>query len=217
MGILTNATFWSALSAIATAVMAVLTYCTITQSKKQLKEMKRQWDEDIRPVIEISPVVPSFAKRDDSLSIEIKNIGRGVASNVKLNIEQSFIEAFPIEEVRNRLVEINNSTFQILPNDTKSLNICFIKHPSKDEYRLNGKKLKLAVYKNLVEYLSYFSFKVSCSYNGYRSEHIVSSNDLNREKFNYLAFLEDIDSELGNINNNLDFINSTLTEISDKK
>ena len=41
------------ISALATSIMAIATFITIRQNKKQLKEMKRQWEEEHRPKIEL--------------------------------------------------------------------------------------------------------------------------------------------------------------------
>lgn len=46
--------FWAAyISAIASFAMVIITWMTLSQNKAQLNEMKRQWEEEHRPRLEI--------------------------------------------------------------------------------------------------------------------------------------------------------------------
>ena len=45
--------FWTALTAIGTLAMAFVSYKTLCKNDNQVKEMKRQWEEDHRPYIDI--------------------------------------------------------------------------------------------------------------------------------------------------------------------
>ena len=40
---------WNALTAISTFILAVITFVTLRQNRSQLKEMKRQWEEENKP------------------------------------------------------------------------------------------------------------------------------------------------------------------------
>ena len=59
---------WSAIAAIVSLFMIVLTAISLLQSKKQLKEMKRQWKEQNTPVVSCS-----LAKCKDSVLLEVFN------------------------------------------------------------------------------------------------------------------------------------------------
>ena len=67
--------FWTALSAIATIAMALATFITLRQNRKQLDEMKRQWEESKKPIVEPSLVIPPYTLAEASLGIQLKNIG----------------------------------------------------------------------------------------------------------------------------------------------
>jgi hypothetical protein len=67
--------------AIATAVMAYVTWKTLGQNKNQLSELKRQWAEQNRPKI-----VPSLVKSDGSVYLRIKNYSGVFANDVKVII-----------------------------------------------------------------------------------------------------------------------------------
>ena len=45
---------WTAVSAIASALMVLVTLITLCQNRKQLKELQRQWDEERMPNLIIS-------------------------------------------------------------------------------------------------------------------------------------------------------------------
>ena len=77
---------WSAIAAIVSLFMIVLTAISLLQSKKQLKEMKRQWDENNRPNICINVIVYNKA-----YFLQIANIGSVDATNVRLKFNEEFI------------------------------------------------------------------------------------------------------------------------------
>lgn len=49
---------WTAISAIASFVMILVTWLTLRQNKKQVNELNRQWKEQNRPKLSYS-VIPS--------------------------------------------------------------------------------------------------------------------------------------------------------------
>ena len=69
------------IGAIATAIMAYVTWKVLSQNKDQLSELKRQWAEQNRPKI-----VPSLVKSDGSVYLRIKNYSGVFANDVKVNI-----------------------------------------------------------------------------------------------------------------------------------
>lgn len=69
------------IGAIATAVMAFITWKTLRQNKDQLSELKRQWAEQNSPKI-----VPSFVKSNGSVYLRIKNYSGVFANDVKVII-----------------------------------------------------------------------------------------------------------------------------------
>ena len=69
------------IGAIATAVMAIVTWKALSQNKDQLFELKRQWSEQNRPKI-----VPSFVKSNGSVYLRVKNYSAVFANDVKVII-----------------------------------------------------------------------------------------------------------------------------------
>ena len=81
---------WTAVSAIVSALMVCVTFYTISQNKKQLKELKRQWEEENRPRI-----YPRIITYNKAYFLEFFNSGKVDAFDVDININQTFIENLP--------------------------------------------------------------------------------------------------------------------------
>ena len=118
------ATFWATyLSAIASFVMVFATWWTLKQNKDQLKEMKRQWEEDHRPKIEAYLIKGSAiaGKRE----IEFVNIGASPAEGFIFHIDPQFIDGAPIEEnVKDALRTLGNTIPAFLfPHETQSFSL----------------------------------------------------------------------------------------------
>jgi len=193
---------FTAISALATAVMAYLTYRSIRNGKEQIEEMKAQWEKENRPYLELFPVAPPFTHKDGSLAIEIKNIGKRTANNVSIEIENSFIQGFNNDIVNEQIQTICSNKYRILPNESKILTICSIKTSPDGEVLLGATVPKSEL--NLIrKYLSNFKFKVKCSYEEYSFEQILSSNELAYQKIDYLGFLEDMEYDLAGIRSEL--------------
>ena len=77
---------WTAVSAIASALMVLVTLLTLYQNRKQLKELQRQWEEERNPNI-----IVSLGMAQNRLFLKISNIGMLPAYNVKLQVNQDFI------------------------------------------------------------------------------------------------------------------------------
>lgn len=107
---------WSAIAAIVSFFMIVLTAISLLQSKKQLKEMKRQWDEQNTPVVSCS-----LAKCKDSVLLEIFNSSNVPAHKVKVEIANNTGEKiFHFEETNALLKEMS---FEIPPQMVKQIPI----------------------------------------------------------------------------------------------
>ena len=81
---------WTAVSAIVTALMMCATFYTVFQNRKQLKELKRQWEEDNRPRI-----YPRIITYNKAYFLEFFNSGKVDAFDVDININQTFIKNLP--------------------------------------------------------------------------------------------------------------------------
>ncbi len=80
---------WTAVSAIATLIMAIATFFTIRQNKKQLDEMKRQWSEERKPRIRLS--IENYGIH---CYLKVENLGVVPAYNVKLTIDPQSVNNF---------------------------------------------------------------------------------------------------------------------------
>ena len=76
---------WNALTAISTFLLAIITFVTVRQNRSQLKEIKRQWEIEQSPDLDIALISLPYRMPEESLAIEIRNFGKGIA--VKIWIE----------------------------------------------------------------------------------------------------------------------------------
>lgn len=77
---------WNILSTVANLLMALFALIAIWQNRKQLKELKKQYNEDSRARLQFEIV----ANRGPFL-LKITNVGKETAYDVKLNIESELI------------------------------------------------------------------------------------------------------------------------------
>ena len=79
---------WVAISAIATALMTLVTFFTLIQNRKQLNELKRQWHEANNAKLIFSIIIiDNFL-----ICLEVKNIGNSLAKDIKFTINDSFLD-----------------------------------------------------------------------------------------------------------------------------
>ena len=212
----TSSTFWTAASAIATAVMAWFTYATIQNSKEQVETMKRQWEKENRPFLEILPVFVPFSRRGANLALEIRNIGNKSAYDIKISIEKKFRDGFPVESIKNRIDTICQESYRILPGASKTLPISAIQPGSGNKHMLFYKPISDSDFEALDEYLDNFSFKVTCAYNRDQFEQIIKKEDQELQHFDNLNFLEEIEHDLSSMKDSLQNIGSDISTIAYK-
>ena len=104
---------WSAIAAIVSFCMIILTFISLLQSRKQLKEMKRQWDENNRPNICINVIVYNKA-----YFLQIANIGNVDATNVRLKFNEEFISNIK-SQIQPYYNAINDSSFFVESGSSK--------------------------------------------------------------------------------------------------
>ncbi len=78
---LTSSTLWTAISAIATFVMAYITYKTLMHNKEQLNDLKEQRLEDIR-----ARIVCNLILWNNTYLLKIENIGKEPAYDVNIQV-----------------------------------------------------------------------------------------------------------------------------------
>ena len=83
---------WTAIGAIITALMMCATFYTVFQNSKQIKELKRQWDEANRP--RLYGRISNYQK---AYFLEIYNAGNQDANCVDARINSEFYDNIPQE------------------------------------------------------------------------------------------------------------------------
>lgn len=103
---------WDAVSAIATAVMAIATFISLRQNNKQLKEMKQQWAEEHQPRVDCS-----LEKMGGEVYLAIINISNNVATNVEIKITTNVTET----QLLKRTIDLFEKTKFVIPPTYKKL------------------------------------------------------------------------------------------------
>lgn len=145
--------FWSVyIGSIGSIIMAVVAFVTlkqnksltdqneilIAQNKEQLDELKRQWEEEHRPRINLSIIVYRKA-----FHIKIKNIGKGNATDIKLSFNKDFIENLLMEEYKEIYKDVEKNPFVIEEGEAKYV---FIGFCDDIQNQWNNKHVVLKIY-----------------------------------------------------------------------
>lgn len=102
---------WTAVSSIATAIMAIATFITIYYNRKQIKEIQREWDESNRAILEISIIAT-----DTMYVLKIQNIGNQTASHICVKIDDTFLNAMLLEDAKKILKDLSAQKKILLPH-----------------------------------------------------------------------------------------------------
>jgi len=114
---------WVAISAIATALMTLVTFFTLIQNRKQLNELKRQWHEANNAKLIFSIIITD----NYLICLEVKNIGNSLAKDIKFSINDSFLDKLIHPRLKETFVNLNLHTFFLKPNDKKQYILCHTK------------------------------------------------------------------------------------------
>lgn len=128
---------WVAVSAIATAVMVIITGITLWQSRNQLKELKRQWREQNRAHLIFSvEVVHCF------YCLKIHNTGTQTARNIEFDINTDFLDKVFIDSFRKTLSELGHRNLIIPGNESRLFIITYQQPQRKGSLEVDGKQYK---------------------------------------------------------------------------
>lgn len=105
---------WVTISALITAIMAIIAGIALHQNSLQLKELKKQWEEKNRARLTFSIVA-----RQDMFLLKITNAGQQTAYDIELNFSNNFIDNHFSEQVKNTYKKIQNTKFAIESGDSK--------------------------------------------------------------------------------------------------
>ena len=104
---------WSGLAAIVSFVMVIVTTISLCQNKKQLKEMKRQWDEEHRPVVVFKIKGIGY----EMYNIVMENCGKTTAKNIRFHLSQDYLDLVKLPTLKAYLEGLSNNVYQLLPGE----------------------------------------------------------------------------------------------------
>ncbi|NLI35515.1 MAG: hypothetical protein GX416_03205 [Bacteroidales bacterium] len=109
-----NTIDWNAISSIITLIALIIALISLRQNSKQLKEMKRQWDEENRPNINISIDISQ-----SWFVLKISNIGKQDAFNINIKFNDEFLKNIPNSRYRNSYLSLQSNPFFIEKGKSK--------------------------------------------------------------------------------------------------
>lgn len=99
---------WVAIGAIASFVMVIVTFVTLRQNKKQIDELKRQWDEQNRPDITFKII-----QSDYFICLQILNVGNAKAYDIFFEFNKEFIDLLKVEGTSLSMTDSAIETFPL--------------------------------------------------------------------------------------------------------
>ena len=152
----------TAIYVIATIFICWANFKAANASKAQLAEMKKQYEEDMRPYIEAELIY----ERRMWYAVRFINHGRYTAQHVKINLSQAFIDSLPEENIRTLLNKqkdkeciigvgqhydlfIGSNKLRGNPNMTPVTGVV--------TYQSNGSQYTTDLYIDLANYMVFFS------------------------------------------------------------
>lgn len=211
--------FWPTyISAAAAFFMIYVTFLTLKQNREQLEEMKSQWKREHSPDLDIAVINLPYRAPNETIAIEIKNFGKGVAENIKISIDSEFVNNFPHSAVKEQIDKIREKTYRILPEDTIIIPICLLNRNSGNNMNLFGQKVTNKEKENIHKFLENFIISIKCEYKGCENpiEITFTAEDKKWIRRSITSSLEDIAShleELESLGGNIDSLSFELSTI----
>ena len=176
--------FWgSYLATIASFVMAFLTWQSLRQNKKQLQEMKNQWENEHRPYVEVYKIKEDIPLTD-KCRIEFLNFGLSVATSITFRIEEGAIEHLSEEGkiIAQSFGDFRN--FVLLPREAKWFVLYEHRNNRNEEkYLIGGREVSKEDYEQFLGFIKEHKgvLKIAGTYNGkYKFE--AEINNFNSRK-----------------------------------
>ncbi len=148
-------TFWTALTAVGTIAMAIITYCTLSKNDGQVAEMKHQWEEDNKPYLDVRLVYEHSLSSTASRYLLIENYGKGTATDIQISFEDKFIENISIQELQKQIKALQSRTYKVLPGRSNKEIFCdIIDLVNSGKSRISVEEFDLTKRSALLEYLN---------------------------------------------------------------
>ncbi len=187
--------FWGTyLSAIASFAMVFITW-------KTLEQMKKQWEDEHRPLLDIYIVKENCLQK--GYAIEILNIGNSPAINIGCTFDDALLKGIKDEEAKDKLNQfIGNVQLSLLPNEARSYQLC-----TKDT--INTNQYEYYICETKTEEANYNSF---CAH--------IKGKDYIHAKLNYkdnrnISYSLDINVSTKNRRNSYLSLNEAITKLGD--
>lgn len=187
--------FWGTyLSAIASFAMVFITW-------KTLEQMKKQWEDEHRPLLDIYIVKEDFLQK--GYAIEILNIGNSPAINIGCTFDDALLKGIEDEKAKDKLNQfIGNVQLSLLPNEARSYQLC-----TKDT--INTNQYEYYICETKTEEANYNSF---CTH--------IEGKDYIHAKLNYkdnrnISYSLDINVSTKNRRNSYLSLNEAITKLGD--
>lgn len=188
---------WTAISAIATLLMAIATFITLRHSRKQLEEMKRQWSEEHKPIIEAKLVRAPMNKHLGSTCIQLINYGKGNAENIRISFTESINNEHFKSLMEPRLRSIERERYNLLPNSNLLISYCLFEDNQKTEGIIcNGKPITILDKSFIVDSLRQPIQMIVCYGSGcqYELNYVISYDSISsrestiQEELNHIQY-----------------------------
>jgi len=121
---------WVAVSAIATFVMVIATFLALRQNKKQLKELKRQWQEEHKARLEFS-----IDTKYCTFFLKMQNVGKSDAYIKKIEINEEFLNEIPIDCRKKLLNYLCTNSLRIKPSKAKYYVLSEVQRDDLEEFK----------------------------------------------------------------------------------
>lgn len=105
---------WVAISAIITAIMAIIAGLSLIQARKQSKKNDERWHNQYKGTLTIRPII----YKQSFYCIELRNIGLSFIEDLSFSLEESFIELFTIEKHKEYLRSLSSKHLMLQPNES---------------------------------------------------------------------------------------------------
>lgn len=188
---------WTAIAAIANTVMIIISFITLRRNKKQIndnqeqfKELKKQWEIDHKPNIDLKLIYTPFKSYLGSLSLLVYNYGKSSAVNIQFLFDNQFISGIPIASFKQHLIDIQSQNYKVLPEETIKISFCDCEKTNNEKNRsgrlLYGQELSYDEWNQLNGYLRDYFYVTIKYYSGYNSNRKDTYQVINKEPFEVL-------------------------------
>lgn len=199
---------WDAISAVATAIMAWLTYRSLLQNKHQLQKMQEQWEEEARPLLDIQMIRAPYQKYQNSVAIEIRNIGKSIARDIEVRIRFERPDEVKVNALIRNCSILSSKKLRIVPGESTVLPLCIIEDSAaihnEKRYRVFDDIIDQNLFIHITDLLHKNKTIVDCTYNNKYHEH----EELSMQNLGFVHYTTE--RELNNIGWRLSCIESKI-------